>query len=179
MSGRPTTSSPQQGQVKEKASTGRASSFLDRAILAGHTARDKGNHVPERRLPPDTADDAKLIADLRRELIACARAGETASYRDLAQRIGFPGPHAIHRLTLLLEGMVREDHAAGRPLLAALAVSRSQRNPKGDGIPGRGFFQLLAELGRYAGPDQGAEAAACHARELEAAQRFWSAHSTG
>jgi hypothetical protein len=174
MSGRPTTSSPQQGQVKEKASTGRASSFLDRTILAGHTARDKGNHVPERRLPTDTADDAKLIADLRRALIACARAGETVSYRDLAQRVDFPGPHVIHRLTLLLEDMVREDHAAGRPLLAALAVSRGQ-----GGIPGRGYFQLLAELGRYAGPDQGAEAAACHARELEAAQRFWSAHSTG
>ena len=125
-------------------------------------------------MPTDTADDAKLIADLRRALIACARAGETASYRDLAQRIGFPGPHVIHRLTLLLEDMVREDHAAGRPLLAALAVSRAQ-----GGIPGRGFFQLLAELGRHEGADQDPEATACHARELAAALAYWGTHSTG
>src|SRR3546814_9562843 len=64
--------------------------------------------------------------------------------------------------------MAREDHAAGRPLLAALAVSRTQKGPDGGGIPGRGFFQLLTELGRYDGPDQGPEAAAQHARELQA-----------
>ena len=123
-------------------------------------------------MTPPPGDATKLTADLRRALIACARAGETVSYRDLAQRVDFPGPHVIHRLTLLLEEMVRADHAAGRPLLAALAVSRSQ-----DGIPGRGFFQLLAELGRYDGADQGPEAAACHARELAAAVDFWGQES--
>lgn len=112
-------------------------------------------------------EDAKLAAALRRELIACARAGETVTYRTLALRVGLPGPQVIHRLTGLLETLVREDHAAGRPLLAALAVSRAT------GIPGRGFFQLLSELGRYHGADQGPEAAACHARELEAALAFW------
>jgi hypothetical protein len=119
-------------------------------------------------------NDEALIAGLRRELAACALAGETIAYRDLAQRIAFPGPHAIHRLTDLLEDLVREDHAAGRPLLAAVAVSRAQRNVQGNGIPGRGFFQLLTELGRYQGPDQGPEAAACHARELAAALAEWS-----
>ena len=116
--------------------------------------------------------DADQIAALRRALIACARAGETVSYRDLAQRVDFPGPHVIHGVTLLLEAMVREDHAAGRPLLAALSVSRAQ-----GGIPGRGFFQLLAELGRYEGADQGPEAAACHAREVAAALAFWAENS--
>lgn len=119
------------------------------------------------------ADDQSLPQSLRRELAACARAGETVTYRDLAWRVAFPGPHAIHRLTELLEDMLREDHAAGLPLLAALAVSRAQRNAEGDGIPGRGFFQLLAELGRYEGPDRGPEAAACHARELTAALDHW------
>ncbi|GAB4393308.1 MAG: hypothetical protein Tsb0032_12230 [Kiloniellaceae bacterium] len=113
-------------------------------------------------------DDQRLLHALRRELTACAKAGETVTYRDVAWRVAFPGPHAIHRLTALLEVMVREDHAAGRPLLAALAVSRAQ-----NGIPGRGFFQLLAELGRYDGPDQGPEAAACHAAELQAALNCW------
>ena len=113
------------------------------------------------------ADDQTLMATLRQALRDCAAAGETVTYQDLTRRTSFPGPHAIHRLTLLLEAMVREDHAAGRPLLAALAVSRTS------GIPGRGFFQLLTELGRYDGPDQGPAAAAQHARELEAALARW------
>lgn len=124
-------------------------------------------------MSPDTAEDEKLTAALRGELAACAKAGETVTYRDLAWRVAFPGPQAIHRLTGLLEAMVRDDHAAGRPLLAALAVSRAQKNAAGRGIPGRGFFQLLNELGRYEGPDQGPEAAACHARELAAALACW------
>ena len=112
--------------------------------------------------------DRRIIERLRHTLVVCAQEGRPVTYRELAQRVAFPGPHAIHRLTLLLEEMVRADHAAGRPLLAALAVSRAQ-----GGIPGRGFFQLLGELGRYDGPDRGAEAAACHARELEAATAYW------
>src|SRR3546814_13625210 len=90
-----------------------------------------------------TADDQSLMAPLRQALLDCAAAGATITYQELAQRASFPGPHTIHRLTLLLEAMAREDHAAGRPLLAALAVSRTQKGPDGGGIPGRGFFQLL------------------------------------
>ena len=54
-------------------------------------------------------------------------------------------------------------------MIAALAVSRTA-----GAIPGRGFFQLLVALGRYDGPDQGPEAAAAHAAELERAWNFWS-----
>jgi hypothetical protein len=114
------------------------------------------------------ADDQTLMATLRLELQDCAAAGETVTYQEVARRTSIPGPHTIHRLTLLLEAMVREDHAACRPLLATVAVSRTT------GIPGRGFFQLLTELGRYDGPDQGPEAAAQHARELEAALAQWA-----
>jgi len=115
-----------------------------------------------------TAENQHLLAKLRGELKACAAAGQTVAYRDLAWRLAVPGPRALHRLTDLLERLAREDHAAGRPLLAALAVSRAN-----NGIPGRGFFQLLAELGRYVGPDQGAEAADHHAHELAAALAWW------
>lgn len=113
------------------------------------------------------SEDRPLMDALRDALRQSAAAGETITYPALALRASLPGPHVIHRLTLLLEAMAHEDHAAGRPLLAALAVSRVT------GIPGRGFFQLLAELGRYAGPDQGPEAAAHHARELAAALAYW------
>src|SRR3546814_5255364 len=67
-----------------------------------------------------TADDQSLMAPLRQALLDCAAAGATITYQELAQRASFPGPHTIHRLTLLLEAMAREDHAPGRPLLAAL-----------------------------------------------------------
>ncbi len=119
-------------------------------------------------MSPPNSDDQSWIAALRQALSVCAAAGETVTYRELAQRVAFPGPHSIHRLTLLLEELVREDHAAGRPLLAALAVSRAQ-----NGIPGRGFFQLLNELGRYPGPDQGPEAAACHAVLRDETLAYW------
>lgn len=101
-------------------------------------------------------------------LMRLAAERQTASYHDLAVMAGVPPPHRIHRLTQLLENMIREDHAAGRPLLAACAVSRAQ-----NGIPGPGFFQLLQTLGRYRGADRGAEAAACHEAELRVAWDFW------
>src|SRR3546814_12807553 len=109
-----------------------------------------------------------------RELLDCAPAGPTITWQELARCASVPGPHTIHRLTLLLEGMARGDRAAGRPLRGALAVSRTQKGPDGGGIPGRGFFQVLTELGRYDGPDQGPEAAAQHARELQAALAYWA-----
>ncbi len=113
-----------------------------------------------------------MMDDSRRTLRTCllrlAAERRTATYHELADLAGVPPPHRIHSLTLLLEDLVREDHAAGRPLIAASAVSRAQ-----NGIPGRGFFQLLQGLGRYRGSDRGAEAAACHDAELKAAWDFW------
>ena len=105
---------------------------------------------------------------MRQALLSFASDRATVLYRDLAPLVPVPPPHAIHKLTLALELLVREDHSAGRPLIAAIAVSRGP-----EGIPGRGFFQLLAELGRYGGPDRGPEAVEAHNRELEAAFAYW------
>ena len=109
-----------------------------------------------------------LHATLRACLTRLAEERRTASYNELATLAGVPPPHRIHTLTLLLEELIREDHAAGRPLLAACAVSRAQ-----NGVPGPGYFQLLHALGRYEGPDRGTEAAACHRAELAAAWDYW------
>ena len=116
---------------------------------------------------------AEFAAAVRACLLRLAAERRTASYRDLADLAGLPPPHRIHRLTLLLEDLIREDHAAGRPLLAACAVSRAQ-----NGIPAPGYFQLLAALGRYRGADRGAEAAACHDAELRAAWDYWGRTAT-
>ncbi len=114
--------------------------------------------------------DRDLIEAVRAALLPLARAGRTICYRDLAALVPVPPPHGIRKLTLALEALAREDHAAGQPLIAALAVSRI-----GENLPGRGFFHLLAELGRYEGPDQGAPAARAHAGELAAAIGYWGA----
>ena len=115
--------------------------------------------------------DPDLAAALRATLVPLARARRTITYRDLAARVPVPPPHGIHKLTLALEALVREDHLAERPLLAALAVSRTA-----PGIPGQGFFHLLAELGRYAGPDRGETATAAHAAELAQTFAYWGAY---
>ena len=117
------------------------------------------------------ADPAPPPAPLTAALRRLAAQGRCASYAELATLAGYRPPHSIHRLTTDLENIVRQDHAAGRPLLAAFAVSRGTAGRAG--IPGRGFFMLLQELGRYGGPVEGPEAAACHARELAAAIAFW------
>ena len=105
---------------------------------------------------------------LRASLVPLARVRRTITYRDLAARVPVPPPHGIHKLAL--EKLMREDHVADRPLLAALAVSQTA-----PGIPGHGFFHLLAELGRTAGPDRGEQAAAAHAAELAQSLAFWGA----
>ncbi len=109
-----------------------------------------------------------FAAPLRAALIPRAKARRTITYRELISRVQVPPPHGIHKLILTLEDLMREDHAADRPLLAALAVSKVTA-----GIPGPGFFHLLAELGRYAGPDRGEQAAAAHAAELARAFSYW------
>ena len=116
---------------------------------------------------PDDSD--AFYRRLRQSLESLAPQRRTITYRELAVLAAVPEPHRIHKLTLALEELAREDHTAGRPLLAALAVSRSA-----SGLPGRGFFELLAELGRYDGPPQGPEAATWHAAELERAWGHWA-----
>ncbi len=112
--------------------------------------------------------EPEIHSEIRRVLRDCAQKATPVTYRDLVVRAQVPPPHAIHNTTLALEDLIREDHAAGRPLLAALAVSRG--NP---GLPGHGFFYLLAELGRYDGPERGPEAAQAFDRELQAAINYW------
>ena len=111
----------------------------------------------------DETIEPMLVEAVRAALVPLARARRLVSYRELADLARVPPPHKIHKVTLALEALMRADHAAGRPLLASVAVSRVA-----PGTPGRGYFQLLVALGRYQGPDQGPEAAAAHARELEA-----------
>lgn len=106
--------------------------------------------------PPD-----RLKAEIRAALGDCAAHRRTISYRQLAQLLGLRPPLTIHRITLILEEMMSEDHAAGRPLLAACCVSQVQQ-----GLPRLGFFLRAQALGLFAGDPEGPAARAFHAQEL-------------
>ena len=98
---------------------------------------------------------------LREELLEQARTELPVTYKELADRLELPPPHTIHRITEALEQLMEEDVAAGRPLLAAFAVSKAQ-----PGIPARGFFLKAQALGVFSGDPAGQEAFDFHAREL-------------
>ena len=81
-----------------------------------------------------------MITALRARLTDLAARGETITYGDLARELDIPAP-SIAALTALLETLMEQDAAAGRPFLAAVCAGRL-----GDGMPALGFFQKAAEL---------------------------------
>lgn len=104
------------------------------------------------------------IVDL---VTSIAAKGGTITYREIADLAEVPPPGRIRTVTDTLEEMIRADHAAGRPLRAAVAVSRS-----GDGLPGAGFFQLCREIALYFGPDNGPQAALFHEIQRQRLRAF-------
>ena len=115
--------------------------------------------------------DAPLADRLRPILEDAAGRGATLTYLELATAAGLGPPRASHRVTDALEALMHDDHAAGRPLLAAVAVSAKRA-----GLPAPGFFRLAAGLGLYFGPDHGPQAALFHGMELD---RVRQAHAPG
>lgn len=81
-----------------------------------------------------------MMDTLRGRLIELAALGQTISYGDLARELALPSP-AIQTLAAMLEQLMEDDAAAGRPFLAALCAGRL-----GDGMPSLGFFEKAAQL---------------------------------
>lgn len=99
-----------------------------------------------------------------------ARRRVTITYAALARAAGVRPPHSIHKTVEALEVLMAQDTAAGRPMLAAVAVSAKRH-----GLPAPGFFQTARTLEVYFGPDQGPQAETFHAIALEQA---WQAHGS-
>ena len=79
-----------------------------------------------------------------REILAGRTAGDPfITYQALAGALGLQPPGTIQRVAAALEQTMSEDVAAGRPMIAALVISRA-----GD-MPRRGFFDLSVALGRF------------------------------
>ncbi|MBB1499640.1 hypothetical protein [Paracoccus sp. MC1862] len=90
------------------------------------------------------ADSTVALAALVRALLSSQVAGASClTYQELAKALGLVPPGTISQIAAALEQTMREDVEAGRPMVAALVVSRM------NGLPRRGFFDLAVELGRF------------------------------
>ena|SRR5690625_3640253 len=129
-------------------------------------AEQKEPHVPERvdEAPASQMTATRLAERIRPLLVSLSRADVPTTYGKLARALGLYRPGSIRLVTDALEFMMHQDAAAGRAFLAARVASRGS----GD-LPGRGFFDLAAALGR--GPEQTETWAEFHRRELEATFR--------
>lgn len=112
--------------------------------------------------------DSALAARTRALLRGLDPAALPVTYRSLAQSLALAPPNTIHQLTNALEVLMREDTAAGEPMIAALVVSRWR-----GGLPAPGFFELATRLGHHDGAETGPQAQAFFEREFAAALARW------
>lgn len=98
-----------------------------------------------------------------------AQQGKLISYQALASRLGINTAPIIAQVTSLLEQSVIEDVKAGRPVRASLIVQKGQA-----GIPRKGFFQLLQQLGVFHGDQLGEDAFAWHQNELAKIKQYYA-----
>ena len=101
--------------------------------------------MPESLSPDEYESYLEQLAEL---LARARRQQRTLTYLEVADALGMPGPGRIHKTTRLLETLLARDAQAGRPLRAALVVSRT-----GSGRPARGFFERAQQLGLHDGHD--------------------------
>ena len=105
---------------------------------------------------------------MRAFLESVAKSQIPITYQDLAKALQILPPRSIHRVTEALERLMEEDATAGRPFIAALAISKAR-----GGLPAPGFFDCARRLGRFAGDPEGQDAWSFHAAELNAVLARW------
>lgn len=114
-------------------------------------------------------DERLLGVRLQRELTRQACRGLPITYTRLSTLLSLPEPAGTSPLRTPLEGLMEEDAFAGRPFVAALAVST-----RGGGLPAPWFFYKAERLGRFAAEaDDAVETFAFHAKELQWAVSYY------
>ena len=114
-----------------------------------------------------------IASRLRKLLQKIAERQVPITYQELVKALGLTPPNTIHQVAKALEHLMAEDAATDRPFIAAIAISKVR-----GGLPAPGFFDCARRLGRFVGDEAGLEAWAFHAREFNAAVRFWAATAT-
>ena len=109
-----------------------------------------------------------MVDAILERLTEVARRGEITSYAEIARlaHVDLDNPHFGAVIGRLLDEINRAEHAAGRPLVSAVVVSK-ERN-----MPGPGFFDCARTLGLYRdGDDLG-----YWVEELGRVHRHWASH---
>jgi len=118
-----------------------------------------------REIPPPRVIEASATREndlpnrVRAHLEGLAGDAAPVTYGALARALGLWTPGSVGKVTRALEKTMREDAAAGRPFIAARAVSRGRGS-----LPGSGFFDLARALSR--GPRDGQSEEEFHLGEL-------------
>lgn len=120
--------------------------------------------------PIAVREEPPLNTKVRAYLGQVARRRVPITYKELARALQLSPPNTIHQVTVALECLMEEDAAAGRPLIAALVISKAR-----GGLPAPGFFDCARRLGRYSGTEDDPDAWTFHALAFNAAVAFWSA----
>ena len=129
-------------------------SLFDRVMTA--TVRDLAATTSVKNHSPAT-----LARQLRALLQARVAQRLPITYQEAAKGLLLASPNAIHQITTALEQLMAEDAAAGRPLIAAMVISKART-----GLPALGFFACAERLGRFTGEATGPDAGVFHALEL-------------
>ncbi|WP_138935425.1 hypothetical protein [Roseovarius arcticus] len=111
-----------------------------------------------------------LARRVRTYLRRIASQATPITYQALASSLDLSPPNTIRQLTAALERLIEQDAAAGRPLIAALVVSKNRT-----GLPAIGFFECAQRVGRFDGDPSGLQRSEFHAAEFSKAAEFWGA----
>jgi hypothetical protein len=95
-----------------------------------------------------TTEPEQLLEKLAAVLDECRVQGRTLTYLQVADALAIEAPQRIHRTTRLVEKLLKRDADAGRPIRAALVVSRGR-----GGRPAPGFFDRACHLGLFDGKE--------------------------
>lgn len=106
-------------------------------------------------------------------LTVIAKSEDIVTYGQIAPVVGLSMDVDADRakMSAYLEEIVRNEHAAGRPLLTSIVVHAG-----GDNNPGEGFFQIATELKYFSGSRDQFKRLQFWVDAVKKTHRYWSAH---
>lgn len=150
----------EEGQSEAKGKTRIIMRSPTRTWAAEIDASGAAREIPPPRVMPGVNEKERELAARVRAFLQDSPPDQLpVTYGALARALGLWAPGSIRKITRALEVTMREDAQAGRPFIAACAVSRGR-----EGLPGEGFFTLARALSR--GPQPGESDATFHTREI-------------
>lgn len=113
-------------------------------------------------------------AEVRAHLVAAAAAGQSLTYSELLEHLGYGFSRPKMRQLCKTLGAVDDEAAArGEPELAVLVVRQS------DGLPGQGWWIAGAGAHGYQGPWEGPRAASFIRQLQQRAFDYWAMAEAG